>query len=329
MGKSVVVIAEFRGGNIRRVSFEVASEGRRIADALGISLCAVAVGSGIEEKAADLGRYGVDKVLVADDPALENYLAETYVPVITKLVEQCDPAVVLFPASVDGRDLASRVGARLRLTLVQDVTEVKIENGKIMAKWPIFSGKAFAWSEWADSTLPIMSFRPNMMNCLAPDESKKAAVEKVQVEIPPSRSRIKSLDLDVTGKVELAEADIIVSGGRGMKDASNYTVLEELAKLLGAAVGASRAAVDSGWRPHSDQVGQTGKVVNPNLYIAVGISGAIQHLAGMGYSKVIVAVNKDPEAPIFSKADYGIVEDLFQFIPAFTEEVKRLQSTCS
>jgi electron transfer flavoprotein alpha subunit len=329
MGKSVVVIAEFRGGNIRRVSFEVASEGRRIADALGIGLCAVAVGSGIKEKAADLGRYGVDKVLVADDPALENYLAETYAPVVTELVKACDPAVVLFPASVDSRDLAARVGARLRLTLVQDVTEVKIDNGKIKAKWPIFSGKAFAWSEWSDSTLPMMSFRPNMMSCIAPNESKKAAVEEVQVAIPSPRSRVKSMDLDTTGKVELAEADVIVSGGRGMKEAANYAMLEDLAKLLGAAVGASRAAVDSGWRPHSDQVGQTGKVVNPNLYIAVGISGAIQHLAGMGYSKVIVAVNKDPEAPIFSKADYGIVEDLFQFIPAFTEEVKRLQSTCS
>lgn len=329
MGKSVVVISEFRGGNIRRVSFEVASEGRRIADALGISLCAVTVGSGIEEKAAELGRYGVEKVLVADDPALENYLAETYVPVVTELVKQCDPAVVLFPASVDGRDLASRVGARLRLTLVQDVTEVKIEDGKLKAKWPIFSGKAFAWSEWSDSTLPIMSFRPNMMNCLPPDETKRAAVEKVPIEIPSPRSRIKSMDLDTTGRVELAEADIIVSGGRGMKEAANYAMLEDLAKLLGAAVGASRAAVDSGWRPHSDQVGQTGKVVNPNLYIAVGISGAIQHLAGMGYSKVIVAVNKDPEAPIFSKADYGVVEDLFQFVPAFTEEVKRLKATCS
>jgi electron transfer flavoprotein alpha subunit len=329
MGKCVCMVAEFRGGNFRRVSYEVASEGKRIADALGIGLCGVAVGSGVAGKAAELGHYGVEKVWVRDDPALEHYLAETYVPIVAEMIMKTDPAVVILPASVDGRDLGARLGARLHITLVQDVTQVVCEGGKVKARWPIFGGKCFAWSQWADGTLPIMSCRPNVMDCLPPDTSRKAQVEVVDIPIPESRSKVVATDMDTSGKVELSEAEMIVSGGRGMKDSSNFAILEDLAKVLGAAVGASRAAVDAGWRPHSDQVGQTGKVVTPTLYVAVGISGAIQHLAGMGYSKFIVAINKDPDAPIFSRADYGIVEDLFNFIPAFTEEVKRLKSTCS
>ena len=329
MAKNICVIAEFRNGNFRRVTFEVASEGRRMADALGTGLVAIAVGSGVAAKAVELGRYGVDKVFVRDDPALENYLAETYVPVVAEMVMQCDPAAVVLPASVDGRDLGARMGARLNVTLVQDCTQVACEGGKILVKWPLYAGKCFAWSEWADGVLPLMSLRPNVMTCLPGDDSKTAQVEITNVPIPQARSQVLKVDMDTTGKVELTEADIIVSGGRGMKEAANYAMLEELARLLGAAVGASRAAVDSGWRPHADQVGQTGKVVNPNLYVAVGISGAIQHLAGMGYSKFIVAVNKDPDAPIFSKADFGIVEDLFKFVPAFTEEVRKYKSTCT
>lgn len=329
MGKCVCAIAEFRGGNFRRVSYEVASEGRRVADALGSSLCAVAVGSGVADKAADLGRYGVDKVYVADAPSLEHYVAETYVPVIADIIRQCDPAVVILPASVDGKDLAARLAAKLQAGLAQDCTQVACENGAVKAKRPIFAGKCFAWCEWAEGTLPLISCRPNVMDCLPPNEDKKAEIDKVDISAPTPRTRVQSFDMDTSGKVELTEAEIIVSGGRGMKGPENYAILEELAKILGAAVGASRAAVDAGWRPHSDQVGQTGKVVNPNLYIAAGISGAIQHLAGMGSSKFIVAINKDSEAPIFTKADYGVVEDLFNFIPAFTEEVRKLKSTCS
>ncbi|GLI34582.1 electron transfer flavoprotein subunit alpha/FixB family protein [Desulforhabdus amnigena] len=329
MSKCVCVLAEFRAENFRRVTFEVASEGRRIADVLGAEVCAIVVGHGVAEKAPELGRYGVDKVYVADDPALENYLPETHVPVIADMIKKCDPALVLLSASVDGKDIGARLSARLEEGLVQDCTEIVVENGKVKARKPIYAGKCLAWNEWADGAMPLISCRPNVMSCLPPSEEKKAVVEKVDVSIPIPRSSVTGLELDTSGRVGLSGAEIIVSGGRGMKEAQNFALIEELAKLLGAAVGASRAAVDSGWRPHADQVGQTGKVVNPNLYIAVGISGAIQHLAGMGSSKFIVAVNKDADAPIFSKADYGIVEDLFNFIPVFTEEVRKLKSTCS
>ncbi len=329
MSKCVCVITEFRGGSFRRVSYEVASEGKRIADALGASLCAVAIGSGVSGSAADLGRYGVKKVYVADDPALESYVAETYVPVVADIVKKCDPALVILPASVDGKDLGARLAARLDAALAMDCTQVVCDGGSLKAKRPVFAGKCFAWCEWAEGALPIISCRPNVMDCMLPSAGDQAEVEKVEVAIPAARSRVLGLDLDTTGKVELTEAEIIVSGGRGMKGPESYAMLEELAQVLGAAVGASRAAVDAGWRPHSDQVGQTGKVVNPNLYIAAGISGAIQHLAGMGSSKFIVAVNKDSEAPIFTKADYGVVEDLFNFVPLFTEEIRKLKATCS
>jgi electron transfer flavoprotein alpha subunit len=329
MAKCVCAITEFRAGSFRRVSFEVASEGRRIADALGLSLCAVAVGSGVSGKAAQLGHYGVDRVFAVDDPALDNYLAETYVPIIADIIGQCDPALVILPASVDGKDFGARLAARLEVGLAQDCTQITCDGGKIRARRPIFAGKCFAWCAWAEGSLPLVSCRPNVMDCSAPDETRHAEVESVTVSVPAAKSRALGMELDASGRVELTEAEIIVSGGRGMKGSENFTMLESLANELGAAVGASRAAVDAGWRPHSDQVGQTGKVVNPNLYVAVGISGAIQHLAGMGSSKFIVAINKDPEAPIFTKADYGVVEDLFQFTPLFTEEVRTLKSTCS
>jgi electron transfer flavoprotein alpha subunit len=329
MANDVCIIAEFRNGEFRRVTKEVASLGKRIADELGTGLVAVSLGSGVSGKAAELGRFGVEKVYVADDPALEYYLAETFTPIIAELVTKINPAVILVPASADGKDLGARLSSRLQVALLQDVIEVIVENGeKIKAKWAPFAGKCFAWAEWAASgDPPFLSIRPNVIQSRVVDENGKAAVEQADVMVPTPRTKVLGYDLEAAGKKELTEADIIVSGGRGMKEASNFAIIEELAGVLGAAVGASRAAVDSGWRPHSDQVGQTGKVVNPSLYIAVGLSGSIQHLAGMGYSKYIVAVNKDPEAPIFGKADYGIVEDLFNFVPAFTDAVRKLKES--
>jgi electron transfer flavoprotein alpha subunit len=291
---------------------------------------ALALGESIDDLATDLGNYGVEKVYLVDDPNLKDYRAETYVPVAAEILSNLDPKVILTPASVDGKDFSARLAARLGAGLATDCTELKVEGGSLKAKRPMYAGKAFAWYEWSDGSWPQMaSCRPNVMDCLAPDTSKKAEVEKAKVEVAEgNQTQVVNIEKDAGGKLDLTEAEIIISGGRGMKGPENFAMLEELAKLIGAAVGASRSAVDSGWRPHADQVGQTGKVVTPNLYIACGISGAIQHLAGMSSSKYIVAVNKDPEAPIFSKADYGVVEDLFQFMPAFIEEVKTLKSTC-
>lgn len=330
MAQGVCVITEFREGAFRRVSFEIASEGRRLADELGEPLVALALGEGIDDLAGDLGNYGVEKVYLVEDSKLKDYRAETYVPVAAEILSNLDFKVILSPASVDGKDLSARLAARLGAGLATDCTELKVEGGSLRAKRPMYAGKAFGWYEWSDGSYPQMvSCRPNVMDCLAPDTSKKAEVERVKVEVAEgNETQVVNIEKDAGGKLDLTEAEIIVSGGRGMKGSENFAMLEELAKLVGAAVGASRSAVDSGWRPHADQVGQTGKVVTPNLYIACGISGAIQHLAGMSSSKYIVAVNKDPEAPIFSKADYGVVEDLFQFMPAFIEEVKTLKSTC-
>jgi electron transfer flavoprotein alpha subunit len=327
MAQGVCVVTEFRDGAFRRVSFEVASEGRRLADALGEPLTALALGEGVQAAAAELGHYGVDLVYVVDDPRLKDYLPETYVPAVAGLIQELQSKVVLTAASVNGKDLSARVAARLNAGLAQDCTELKLEGGVLRAKRPVYAGKALAWYEWAPGAWPQMaSCRANVMDCLRPDPARNVVVETAAVSLPAeTRSRVLNTEKAV-GRVPLTEAQVIVSGGRGMKGTEQFALLEELAKLLGGAVGASRAAVDAGWRPHRDQIGQTGKVVTPILYIACGISGAIQHLAGMGCSKFIVAINKDPEAPIFSKADYGVVDDLFQFVPAFIEEVKKLKS---
>lgn len=325
MAQGVFAIAEQREGEIRKVTYEIVSEGRRLADALGQELTAVLLGSGIKDKAGELAHYGADKVLVADDPKLGTYTTDAYVTVIADLVKDKDPAVVLGGASSQGKDLIARLSARLGVGMGQDCTAFSVEDGKFTAVRPVYAGKAYTKVSFENSMPQIATARPNVMTISEPDTSRSAEVIDAPVSLDEGALKTKVADVmkDESGKVDLTEADKIVSGGRGMKGPENYNILEELADLIGASVGASRSAVDAGWRPHSDQVGQTGKVVSPNLYIACGISGAIQHLAGMSTSKVIVAINKDPDAPIFQKADYGVVADLFDVLPALTEEVKK------
>ncbi|MBL7175006.1 MAG: electron transfer flavoprotein subunit alpha/FixB family protein [Desulfobacteraceae bacterium] len=326
MAQGVMTIAEQRDGEIRKVSYELVSEGRRLADSLGQELTTLLLGSGIKDKAVTFGHYGADKVLVADDPRLETYTTDAYVSVIGELVKANDPAILILGGSVQGRDLSARLAARLGVGMAQDCTVFSIEDGNLVAIRPIYAGKAYAKMTYSDSWPQMATARPNVMTLNEPDESKSAEVIDATFSLDDSSLKTKVVDTvkDESGKVDLTEADIIVSGGRGMKGPENYNILEELADLIGATVGASRSAVDAGWRPHTDQVGQTGKVVSPNLYIACGISGAIQHLAGMSTSKVIVAINKDPDAPIFQKADYGVVDDLFKVVPPLTEEIKKI-----
>jgi electron transfer flavoprotein alpha subunit len=325
MAQGVLVVAEQRDGEFRKITYELASEGRRLADALGQSLTAVVLGAGIKDKAGDLGQYGADKVIVAEDANLENYTADAFAPVIADIVQSNDPAVLLIGASSQGKDLSARLSAKLDVGMAQDCVSFSIEDGKLVANRPIYAGKAYAKVTFDESTPQMATARPNVMTINEPDAGKSAEVEEAAVNLDASALKTKIVEAvkDESGKVDLTEADKIVSGGRGMKGPENFQVIEDLADALGASVGASRSAVDAGWRPHTDQVGQTGKVVSPNLYIACGISGAIQHLAGMSTSKVIVAINKDPDAPIFQKADYGVVEDLFKVVPALTEEVKK------
>jgi electron transfer flavoprotein alpha subunit len=313
---TVLVIAEQVEGVFRKVTFEALSAARK----LGADVNAVVLGSGIEEAAAELGKFGAAKILAADDAALADYTVDAYTNVLAEVINQARPAVVILGATTQGKELAGRLSARLDAGLATDCVALKMEDGQITATRPIYGGKVLA-----DVTLigepVIVALRPNI---IAAEEAPAAGVvEKVAVNVGEVRTRVISKQLE-TGKIDLTEAEVVVSGGRGM-GGSDFSIIEALAEPLGAAVGASRSAVDEGWRSAADQVGQTGKTVSPNLYIACGISGAIQHLAGMSSSKVIVAINKDPEAPIFSKADYGIVGDLFEVVPALTEEIKKLK----
>jgi electron transfer flavoprotein alpha subunit len=321
MAQGVFAITEQRDGAFRKVSYEVVSEGRRIADGLGGELTAAVLGSGVEGIAAELGKYGADKVVVADDAALAEYTTDAYTNVLADAIRAADPAVIIVGASVQGKDLAPRLAARLEAGLAMDTTAVHLEGDQLVLTRPMFGGKIMADVE-IEGTPKMIAVRPNVMAIT--ETAKDGAIEKLEAQVGEVKTSVVERKMEVTDKIELTEADIVVSGGRGTN--GDFASIEALAKALDAAVGASRSAVDEGWRPHSDQVGQTGKVVSPTLYVACGISGAIQHLAGMSTSKYILAINKDAEAPIFAKADYGIVGDLFEIVPALAEEVSKLSS---
>jgi electron transfer flavoprotein alpha subunit len=287
MAQGVWTIAEQRNGEIRKITYEIVSEGRRLADALGQELTVILLGSNIKGTAAELGEYGADKVLVADDSRLEPYTTDAYVSVISELVKANDPQILILGASVQGKDLAGRLAASLDVGMAQDCTAFAVEDGNLVATRPIYAGKAYAKVTFENSLPQMAAARPKVMSINEPDASRSAEVIDASFTLDDGDLKTKVIDVakDESGKVDLTEADKIVSGGRGMKGPENYKILEELADVIGASVGASRAAVDAGWRPQSDQVGQTGKVVSPNLYVACGISGAIQHLAGMSTSK--------------------------------------------
>jgi electron transfer flavoprotein alpha subunit len=320
MSQGVLAIAEQLEGVFRKVTYEALSEGRRIADSLGCDLAALVLGADVENISKELEQYGADRIIVADSPALQEYLTDAYTNVIADCISKEKPAVVILGASTQGKDLAARLSARLNAPLAMECVAIRIEDNNLIATRPMYGGKILA-----DVTLggnpQILAIRPNAMPIA--NVAGAGSLEKLDVDTGKVLLQFIEKRLDIS-KVELTEADTVISGGRGM-GGPDFAVIEELAQLLDGAVGASRSAVDEGWRSSSDQVGQTGKVVAPNLYIACGISGAIQHIAGMSSSKVIVAINKDPEAPIFAKVDYGITGNLFEIVPLISEEVRKLK----
>jgi electron transfer flavoprotein alpha subunit len=324
----VWVFAETRDGKIIKVVNEMLNASKEMSGKLGGDVAAVLIGSGVEPLANDLAAMGAKKVYLADDPKLEKYTPGAYAKVVVDLVKQHQPSALLFGNSSVGKDLAPTVAAKLGVGLCSDCTglEVNAEN-KLLFTRPVYAGKAITTVVCKDNP-QMATIRPNVLPPGEPQAGASADVEKVSVALEEAdlRTVVKEIVKSAGGKVELTEADVIVSGGRGMKGPEHFKLLEDMAEVLGAAVGASRAAVDAGWRDHHDQVGQTGKVVNPSLYIAAGISGSIQHLAGMKTSKVIVAINKDADAPIFKIANYGIVGDLFKVVPVMTEELKKLMA---
>jgi electron transfer flavoprotein alpha subunit len=327
MAQGILVFIEEREGKIKKTSLEALSAARKLADSLHESVTALRLTAG--EPSSNLGHYGADTIIHAQHELLSAYSTEGYCAAVVQVAQKVQPRFILGSASSMGRDLLPRVAARLGVGLAQDCIEIHLVEGQqLECVRPMFAGKAYARVRLLMS--PAMAtLRPNVFSLGAPDTTRSAETEAFAPELAADQihASVKEIQVSAGQKIELTEANIIVSGGRGMKGPENFPIVEALADALGGAMGASRAAVDAGWIDHQHQVGQTGKTVSPTLYIACGISGAIQHLAGMSSSKYIVAINKDPEAPIFNVADYGIVGDLFDVVPVLTEAVKKLKSS--
>jgi electron transfer flavoprotein alpha subunit len=323
MSATILVFAEQRDGKFKKPAFEAVKAARAIADQIGAQVVAVVIGDAVSDIAPSLGGYGANKVLIAEKPALGKYSTTAFAKTIAEAAKSISASVVFIPATAMGKDVAPRVAVKLDAGLAGDCTLLKVNDGEIVATRPVYAGKAFTDVK-VISTNKVFTLRPNVFSA-GTSSGTSAPTESLSVDLSDADfSSVVTAMTQSSGKVDVAEADIIVSGGRGLKGPEHFNLIEELAAELGAAVGASRAVVDAGWRPHNEQVGQTGKTVAPSLYVAVGVSGAIQHLAGMSSSKYIVAINKDKDAPIFQVADYGIVGDAFEILPALTNEIKKL-----
>jgi electron transfer flavoprotein alpha subunit len=325
---NVLAFVETRGTDVRKVGLESVTAARMLADKSGGGeVHALLLGPpGIAAKASQIGQYGADLIIVIEHAGLANYSPEVATATAADRLKSGGYRAAVFSTTAQGRDLAPRVAARLGVSIVTDVLSFEIEGDSIVVRHPINIGKVIATIAIAAKPA-VIAMRPNV---IAPAQNAKAGrVENAQPAIDPASARVKVIETRQGGggKLDLAEAPVVIAGGRGLKSAANFKLVEDLAAAFGnAAVGATRAVTDDGWRPHSDQIGQTGRLVSPQLYIALGISGAVQHLAGMRTSKTIVAVNKDKDAPIFKVADYGIVGDVFEVIPALTEAVREAKS---
>ncbi len=326
MADLILVVAETQDGKPKKITYELIAAARQVAEAVEYEVGVAVLGEGLDndELAQDLGARGVNTLYVADDSALAEYAVEPSAAALQHVIEEAEPELVLLGMTVIGRELAPRVAAKLRTGMASDITGLAVEDGEVIITRPMYAGQVNAKVKLKGSPV-LVTVRPNTWAAAPASGGDAAAVEEVAMDdLPESRSEILSVEAKGGDRPALGDASIVVSGGRGLQTAENFRLIEELADLLGAAVGTTRAVVDAGWRPYDEQVGQTGKTVSPKLYFAVGVSGALQHLSGMRTSKYIVAINKDPDAPIFKLADYGIVADLFEIMPVLTEEARKL-----
>lgn len=326
MARKVVVLGEVRDGSLRNVSFEAIAAAKTVAE--GGEVVGVLVGQSVSSLGQELIHYGADRVISVEDEKLAQYTPDGYSQALMAVIGQESPEGIIFGHTALGKDLSPKLAGKLKTGLVSDATDLELAGGNLVFTRPIYSGKAFEKKIVTDGVI-FATIRPNNIEPLAKDEARTGDVASLSVEIKDLRTIIKDVVRKASEGVDLSEAKVIIAGGRGVKSEDGFNPLKELADVLGGAVGASRGACDADYCDYSLQIGQTGKVVTPDLYIACGISGAIQHLAGMSNSKVIVAINKDPEANIFNVADYGIVGDLFEVVPLLTEEFKKLKVSSS
>jgi electron transfer flavoprotein alpha subunit len=325
MAGEVWVFAEHQDGRLRKSARELLGKGRELAGDVGVKLAALLLGSGAGVLAEELTGY-VDKVYLWDDPLLERYNSDLYCHIIADQAEKERPHIILAGATFLARDLFPRVAGRLKTGIAVDCLALELgDDGLLIARRPLFGGKVLADAICRQGRPQIALTRPNTFPLPDAHRAPTGKVLPVEVQVDPAQVRLEVLEVvrSTKERLDLTEAEVIVTGGRGMKGAENFRLLEELADVLGATVGATRGVVDSGWRPHDDQVGKSGKTVSPKLYFAVGLAGAIHHVMGMDTSKVVVAINKDPQAPIFQHADYGVLGDLFEVLPLLTEALKK------
>ncbi len=323
MANKILAILEQRDNKLKRSAYEVISTASRLAGELNLEAECLVIGNEIEN-ISEAGKYGIKKLILFKNEQLSNYSTSAYTKIISDYVKENGISFIVISGTALGKDLAPHLSGRLNAGSLMDCVSLDASSGDVIATRPVYAGKALIDVK-LNTDIKVFVLRPNVFKAEVKDENGSADVETRNADNPDLKTRVTEIKKS-EGKLDVAEADIIVSGGRGLKSADNFHLVEELADVLGAAVGASRAVVDAGWRDHREQVGQTGKTVSPSLYVACGISGAIQHLAGMSSSKYIVAINKDKDAPIFNVADYGIAGDVFEILPALTEEIKKVKS---
>jgi electron transfer flavoprotein alpha subunit len=322
-GTTVLLVLESHDGTLRSTSYEGFAAGRQLADEFGGSLVALAVGNGVQDSAADLGGFGADRVLVADAPELSAITVDGYVNVVEQAIEQSNPSVVLLAGTTAGRDIASYLAGKHDLAHLPDCTSVRIEEGSIVGKRPVYGNKMMTEVKASLDARVLVTLHTGAFKAPEADASRSTDVESLDVSFADGDIRVEVTGLESSsgGAVDLTTADVVVIGGRGLGKEENYALVQDLAEAMGGSAGATRAVTDLGWRPHNEQVGQTGQKIAPKLYIGVGVSGAVQHTVGMVNSETIIAINRDPAAPIFKMSDFGLVGDLEEVVPKLIEKL--------